>query len=202
MRRILLATTNEGKVREASAILGGLAIELITPAGRDWPVPEETGATFEENARLKALHYARCAHCWALADDSGLVVDALGGAPGVLSARFAGAAPTVAANNARLIRELAGVARDDRTARFCCAVALADETKVLVVAEGSWEGLVIDEARGENGFGYDPHFLVPSESMTGADGMTAAEMSSERKNALSHRGQAFRALRRKLELLL
>ena len=186
---LVLATTNRGKLREAKAVLSELPIEIKSID--DFPgiaVPEETGATFEENAALKALHYARATGHWALADDSGLEVDALGGAPGVHSARYAGNQSGDRANNRKLLTALAGVPADRRTARFRCAVALADPEGVIASASGRIQGLIVDEPRGDNGFGYDPHFYVPEF------GMTTAQMSPEQKNRISHRGQALRAI--------
>jgi XTP/dITP diphosphohydrolase len=165
----------------------------------DYPgLPEavEDGDTFEDNAKLKALHYARLTECWTLSDDSGLQVDALDGAPGVRSARYADPASYDTANNAKLIQELAGVPAHQRTARFCCGVALANSDEVLATASGVLEGVIIDEARGANGFGYDPHFLVPEF------GMTTAQMEPCRKNRISHRGNALRAIRPAIERLV
>jgi XTP/dITP diphosphohydrolase len=223
-RTILIATGNPGKQREIVAIvsvaLAGLAERIDWLSLRDLPAcppePEETGETFAANARLKALYYARASGHWTLADDSGLEVDALGGAPGVRSARFAGkpeGTPRTeadAANNLVLIERLrAGdVADADRTARFRCARALAgtytivdqasggasdgDATdrapRILLEAEGTIEGRIIDTPRGANGFGYDPHFFVDSH------GCTTAEMPTDEKNRISHRGRAVRAL--------
>ena len=199
-RTILIATTNRGKLLEVQAILADLPVTLVTlEAHPNIPEAIEDADTFEGNAASKALHYARLTQSWTLADDSGLVVDALGGAPGVHSARYAGPACDAAANNAKLIAALSGVPQEDRTARFYCAVALANPAEVLAVVVGVWEGVIIDEARGTSGFGYDPHFFVPSIGMT--EGMTAAQMSSEQKNSVSHRGQALRAIRLHIERL-
>ncbi|GAG17307.1 unnamed protein product, partial [marine sediment metagenome] len=130
------------------------------------PAPREDATTFEGNAKLKALHYARFAGCWTLADDSGLEVDALDGNPGVHSARYDGNACDPAANNAKLIRELAGVPPRNRTARFRCAIALANPNEILATGLGVVEGVIIDDALGGNGFGYDPHFFVPEFGVT------------------------------------
>lgn len=196
-RAILLATTNAGKLREVRAVLADLAVEL-TGLSDHSPVAEavEDADTFEGNARIKALHYARLIGGWALADDSGLEVDALGGAPGVYSARYAGVPGDDAANNARLVGELRGVPREQRTARFRCVLALADPKEVRAVTSGTIEGVIVDEPRGENGFGYDPHFLVPELNKT------TAELRAEKKNAISHRGQALRAMRAVIERLI
>lgn len=196
-RVIVLATSNRGKLREVRAVLADLPAAL---KGLDdfppIPKPEETGETFDANASLKALYYAKQTGCWALADDSGLEVDALGGAPGVRSSRYAGREGDDAANNARLVAALAGMPGERRTARFRCAVALADTERVLARASGEIEGRIIDLPRGQNGFGYDPHFLVPEL------GVTTAELPPEQKNAISHRGRALRAIRPALERLL
>lgn len=159
----------------------------------DLAEPVEDAETFADNAALKATHYSRLLKMLALADDSGLEVDALGGQPGVRSARYAGEPADDQANNAKLIDALRSVPPEQRTARFRCAIALADGDEVLATAEGVIEGVIVDEARGDNGFGYDPHFWVPSS------GMTTAQMSPSVKNALSHRGLALAALRPRLE---
>lgn len=203
MREILLATNNPNKAREMQEILG----EGVSPAGLKvrwrllsefgpWPEPVEDGDTFLANAELKARHYAALSGRWTIADDSGLEVDALGGDPGVRSARYAGNRKDDRANNLLLVERLAGVPAGRRTARFRCAVALCDAEGVLAAAEGTIEGCIIDEPRGCNGFGYDPHFYVPSAAMT------AAEMPPDRKNAISHRGQALRRLREQMAALL
>ena len=191
-----MATGNPGKVREIRQIMAELPVvwKSLDEFG-DIPEPEETGETFAENARAKALYYARATGCWALADDSGLEVDALGGRPGIHSARYAGVHRDDAGNNARLIGELAGVPPARRGARFRCAVALAGLDEVIAEAEGTVKGRIIDEGRGHNGFGYDPHFLVPEL------GLTTAELSPVEKSRISHRGRALRALAEKLQSL-
>jgi len=161
-----------------------------------WPEAVENGDTFVANAEIKARHYARWSGLWTIADDSGLEVDALGGEPGVRSARYAGEPCNDTANNALLIERLAGVPGERRTARFRCAVALSDGPGVLAIAEGAVEGRIIDASRGANGFGYDPHFWVEDA------GLTMAEMGPERKHAISHRGQALRRLREELLRIL
>ena len=193
MREILLATKNPGKAREMREILAGDTIrwrELATCD--DFPEPEETGVTFLENAAIKAHYYSQQTGLWTIADDSGLEVDALNGAPGVYSARFAGESKDDQANNRLLVERLKGIPAERRTARFRCAVVLSDGQAVLAAAEGAVEGRIIDEPRGDNGFGYDPHFWVDRF------GMTTAEMSPEQKHTISHRGTALRALRQKL----
>ncbi len=194
--KILVATGNRGKLREILEIVGEMPVEWATLADYP-PMPEavEDGATFEANAEKKALHYASLAGVWTLADDSGLVVDALGGAPGVHSARYSGSRND-SANNRRLIAELRGVPQSLRTARFVCHAVLAEPGRVLACAEGTVEGVIIDEARGVNGFGYDPHFLLPGLNRT------SAELDAAEKNRVSHRGQAMRRLAEQLERLL
>jgi len=194
---ILIATANRGKLGEVMAILAGLPVHLTTL--EDYPglpKPIEDARTFEGNAKRKALHYAALTGCWALADDSGLEIDALHGEPGVHSARYAGPACDAAANNARLIRKLSDISPGQRMARFRCVIALASPKNLLATASGALNGVIVDEARGAGGFGYDPHFFVPEY------GMTTAEMSPEQKNRISHRGQALRAIRPAIERLL
>jgi XTP/dITP diphosphohydrolase len=200
-RTIVVATGNPGKLREIRQVLGLLPVRVAGLGEFDAvDEPEETGTTFADNARLKARYYARATGQWCLADDSGLVVDALGGGPGVRSARYAagGFPPTAdrpaidAANNAKLLAELSDVDDEDRSARFVCHLALADGEAVLLEAQGTIEGRILRENRGSNGFGYDPVFYVP-----GLD-RTAAELSADQKNAVSHRGNAVRAFADKL----
>ncbi len=194
---ILVATTNPGKLREVRSILEGLSLRLS--GLEDHPrlaEPVEDADSFEGNARLKALHYAGLTGGWTLADDSGLEVDALAGAPGLRSARYAGPGRDDAANNAKLITQLACVPLEKRTARFRCAVALASPNEILAIGSGTVEGLIVDEPRGGSGFGYDPHFFVPRY------GMTTAEMTPRQKNRISHRSQALTAIRRQIEKLI
>jgi XTP/dITP diphosphohydrolase len=186
MRNIVLATSNAGKLREFRAALAGLELE-ITPQS-EWNVPEaeEAGLTFVENALIKARNAAYHTGLPALADDSGLVVDALGGAPGVYSARYAGPDASDRANLDKLLIELGATPAEQRGAHFQCVLVLlrhaADPTPLICQAH--WEGLITFEPYGAGGFGYDPIFLVPSE------GQTAAEIDQAVKNRLSHRGQA------------
>lgn len=223
LRKIVLATRNAGKVREISQVLGSLGVALASLAQfPDIPEPEEHGDTFAANAREKALYYARATGQWCLADDSGLVVDALGGRPGVRSARYA--AENLAAglrqaqsscadrgavdqaNNAKLLRELEGIPDQLRTARFTCHLALADAHRVLLEASGSVEGMIGREPFGDNGFGYDPLFVVTSHGRTShartSHPLTMAQLPADEKNRISHRGQALRNLAAMLAELL
>ncbi len=187
---LMLATGNPGKAAELRAILALYldlnGVRLLTP--RDWPAPlpdvAETGTTFAENARLKAEVLAAATGHAALADDSGLCVDALGGAPGLYSARWAGEGASDADRNAKLLLTLADVPPESRTARFVCAAALATPGERTVMGEGVCEGVILDAPRGTNGFGYDPLFLLPGL------GRTMAELTTEEKNRLSHRALA------------
>ena len=187
MTRLLLATTNPDKVREIRALLSGAAVEIV---GLDQlpPVepPVEDGATFEDNAALKARYYAAATGLPAMAEDSGLEVDALGGAPGVESARFGGAGSSYPEKFARLYEMLDRTGARDSPARFVCAVAVADRGAVVFAARGTVEGRISPEPRGAHGFGYDPIFYYPPE------GRTLGEVSDETKRAVSHRGAAFR----------
>lgn len=193
---LLLATGNPGKLREFSQILSGLPVRLVSPAdlGLELDVPEE-GDTFAENARAKACAYAAAAGVPALADDSGLEVDALGGRPGVLSARYGGEGATDADRRRKLLAEMEGVEEGRRSARFRCVVALCWDGEVYLT-EGTVEGVITREERGTGGFGYDSIFLLPDR------GQTMAELPPEEKNALSHRAQAAQAMRAVLERLL
>jgi XTP/dITP diphosphohydrolase len=193
---VLVATRNPGKLREVREIAAGRPwVWRALTEFVDLVDVEEAGATFAENARLKAMHYGRLTGLPTLADDSGLEVDVLHGAPGVHSARFAGTPRDDAANNRKLLGLLADVPRERRTARFRCAMAFVQGGQVVLESTGTFEGLICDEARGRNGFGYDPHFLIPDL------GLTVAELSSEAKNARSHRGQALRAMLAQMEAL-
>jgi XTP/dITP diphosphohydrolase len=185
--RLYCATGNAGKLREfrLAAGVGPVEIELV-PGFRDIPPCGETGATFEENAIIKARHYGPYVDGLLFADDSGLAVDALGAAPGVYSARFSGPGATDESNNRLLLEKLRGVA--DRTARFVCAIALVHGVEVRGIYHGSVEGRIIDQARGPHGFGYDPLFYYPPF------GCTFGEADDERKFTVSHRGQALRRM--------
>jgi XTP/dITP diphosphohydrolase len=194
---LLLASANQGKLRELRTILDGLPVELVGLAEvglGDPPEVEETGDTFLENALLKARAYAAWSGLAAVADDSGLEVDALGGAPGVRSARYAGPGASDHANLDKLLAELTGVPPGRRTARFRCVAALHDPaTGTEHHAEAAWEGRVLDTPRGSGGFGYDPVFLPDGWDRT------SAEVDQPTKDAASHRGKAFRALRPAIE---
>jgi XTP/dITP diphosphohydrolase len=194
--RLLLASANQGKLRELRTILHGLPVELVglTEAGLgDPPEIAETGDTFLENALLKARAYAAWSGLAAVADDSGLAVDALGGAPGVRSARYAGEGAGDRANLDKLLTALAGVPPERRTARFRCAAVLVDPMEGEWHAEAAWEGRVLERPRGTGGFGYDPVFLPDGWDRT------SAEVDQATKDAASHRGKAFRALRPAIE---
>lgn len=184
-RKLLIATHNAGKLRELAELLGGIPYQLVSlsDVGIVEDV-EETGRTFEENATLKAETYRDLSGLPTLADDSGLEVDALDGEPGVLSARYAGEDATDEDRVALLLRNLADAPSEERTARFRCVIAVAAPGQRTRLYDGAREGLIVDEPRGDNGFGYDPVFLLPGE------GMTMAELPSERKNAVSHRAAA------------
>jgi len=187
--KIVLATGNPGKVREIRRILGELGVEVVPQTELDVGDADETGSSFVENALIKARHASLMTGLPAIADDSGLVVDALDGRPGVYSARYSGAGATDESNIDKLLRELAGVPDDKRTAAFhCCAVYVSTDDSTSLVAEGRWPGRILAERRGAGGFGYDPVFLDPE------CGRTAAELGPELKNALSHRGKALTAL--------
>lgn len=195
-RRLVLATGNPGKVRELRRILGDLDVELVPRSELGLRAPEETGATFAANALLKARAAATATGLPALADDSGLEVDALGGAPGVQSARYAGPDADDRANLRRLLEELAGVPRTERTARFVAVAALVAPDGRAWTERGTMEGRIAERPRGEGGFGYDPVFVA--EGHTG----TNAELAPGEKDAASHRGRAFRAIHADVERLL
>ncbi len=190
MRKIVLATGNMGKAREFAAVLAGFELEIVPQSAFNVPDAEEIGLTFIENALLKARNATLHTGLPALADDSGLVVDALDGAPGIRSARYAGPEASDRANIDKLLIELRGVPLERRTARFVCVLAWlrhpADPTPLI--CQGSWEGCILTEPRGVNGFGYDPVFFVPGQQRT------AAEMDLADKNRLSHRGRALALL--------
>ncbi len=194
MRALLLATTNRHKLEEYYTIFSDLPLTLqsLREVYIDMDV-EETGQTFAENAQLKALAYAGASGMLSLADDSGLEIDALGGAPGVLSARFAGQDTPYEERFRLLIEQLRGLTGEQRRARFCCAIALAEPDGYCRVVEGTIEGVVAESPRGTGGFGYDPIFLLPEL------GRTFAELTTEQKNRISHRGRAAQFARVLLE---
>lgn len=201
MRKILVATTNPGKLAEISAMLD---LDVEWAGLSDFPnVKEikEDGQTLAENAHKKAVGYAKQTGLWTIADDSGLVVDALNGQPGVKSARFSGAKDKERTlldhkNMAKVLKLLEGTPKEKRTARFVCCLCLANDEKVLIETEGKLEGIIAEKEIGTNGFGYDPIFFVPRLKKT------VAQLSREEKNAISHRGNAIRKLKPQLGKLL
>jgi XTP/dITP diphosphohydrolase len=188
-KRIVLATKNKGKVQEISSMLSGLDIEVLSLGDvPDAPDVVEDGATFEENAFKKASQIAQATGLMALADDSGLEVDALGGVPGIHSARFAGEGASDDTNNKKLLDELKDIDDGRRTARFKCVMILYDLSGEWIKSEGVCEGVIARAPRGENGFGYDPVFFLPGL------GRTMAELTKEEKSNISHRAMALREL--------
>lgn len=195
MKKLVIATGNAGKLKELQALLADSGFEIISQKALGVTDADETGLSFVENAILKARHAAKATSLPALADDSGLCVDVLGGAPGIYSARYSGEGATDASNNTKLLEAL----KSHRgaavlTARFVCVLALvrhADDPLPLI-CQAEWEGEILEAARGEQGFGYDPLFLVPTE------GMSSAELPRERKNQISHRAQALQQLRARI----
>ena len=189
-KTVVLASNNDGKVREFNALLAGIDFEIVPQSRHGVPEIEETGLTFVENAILKARNAAGHARLPALADDSGLEVDALNGAPGIYSARYAGPGASDGENLTKLLSMLNGIPEAQRTARFQCVLVYMrhelDPTPLIV--QGTWEGRILTEPRGRGGFGYDPVFFVPTH------GCASAELAPEAKNALSHRGQALQKL--------
>lgn len=190
MKRIVLATGNAGKLRELAGMLSDNDIQIVSQTELGVTEADETGLSFVENAILKARNASRQTGLPAIADDSGLEVDALDGAPGIYSARYAGAQATDADNTAKLLRELQDVPLEQRGARFRCAMVYIRHAldPAPLICEGVWEGRILDTPRGNNGFGYDPVFLVPER------GCASAELPPEEKNRLSHRGQALKKM--------
>jgi len=185
MVRLLIATHNTGKVKEYEKLLAGLPLELTYPAQEDLDIEvAETGGSFAENARLKAIAYARASGLLTLADDSGLEVDALGGEPGIHSARYAGTGASDEERYQLLLEKLKDVPWEKRTARFRCVIAVATPEGQVDTAEGTCEGIIAFEPKGGHGFGYDPVFHLPEY------GMTMAELAPETKNKISHRARA------------
>lgn len=192
MKRVVIASNNQGKLREIGRILEPLALEVVPQSALGVPDVAEPFGTFIENALVKARHASQHTGLPALADDSGICVDALGGAPGVYSARYAGQPSSDARNNARLLAELEPYS--DRRAHYYCVIVLLQhaEDPEPLIAEGAWYGEILREYRGDGGFGYDPLFLIPELGKTGA------EIPLDEKNKISHRGKALEALRMKL----
>jgi XTP/dITP diphosphohydrolase len=189
---LVLASNNSGKLAEFAQLLAPLGFHLKSQGDLNIPEAEEPFGTFVENALAKARHASQLSGLAALADDSGICVPALGGAPGVQSARYAGEPRSDAANNAKLVREIAQY--NDKSAYYYCVLVMVRHAAdpQPIIADGVWHGSLIEQPRGQGGFGYDPHFFLPHL------GKTAAELSAEEKNSLSHRGQALRALINKL----
>jgi len=194
MQKLVIASGNKGKLRELSALLEPLDYDVHTQAEFNVPDVPETGTTFVENAIIKARHAAEITGLAAVADDSGIEVDALDGAPGVYSARFSAPNATDEKNNALLVEKLRNVPEALRTARYRAVIVFMKHAKdpSPIICEGSWEGRIVLDPVGDGGFGYDPYFFVPTH------GCTSAELSAEVKNSLSHRGQALRELVEKL----
>ena len=193
IKQLVLASSNPGKLREFRQLLEPLRVEIIPQSALSISDADEPHATFVENALAKARHASRLAKLPALADDSGICVQALGGEPGVHSARFAGEPKSDQRNNEKLLQLLAE--QDNRLAHYYCVIVLmrhGDDPEPLI-AEGAWQGQIIDAPRGSNGFGYDPYFLLPDL------GKTAAELEADQKNILSHRGKALRRLLAKMK---
>jgi XTP/dITP diphosphohydrolase len=196
--KIILASSNPGKLREISAIFADKPYRLIPQSEYNVSDAEETGLTFVENAILKARHAAKTTGMMAMADDSGIEVDYLKGAPGIYSARYAGQPCDNQANNDKLLAALQGVPGEQRTARFQCVIVLMRHAldPTPLICTGTWEGFIVEQETGANGFGYDPLFYVPTH------GCTSAELSPQVKNELSHRGQALRDLATKFSRFL
>lgn len=190
MQKIVLASNNKGKVRELGEMLATLDMEVLPQASFNIEDAEETGLTFVENAIIKARHASAIAGLPAIADDSGLEVDALNGAPGIYSARYSGEGATDKKNLLKLLDELKDVPEEKRTARFQCLLVYMRHANdpTPLICQGTWEGVITSEPMGENGFGYDPVFYVPTHKCT------SAQLSAEEKNSLSHRGQALTSL--------
>ncbi len=195
--RIVLATGNTGKLAELQAMLAPMGIEVLAQSEFNVPEAEETGLSFVENALIKARNAAIHTGLPAIADDSGLEVAALDGAPGIYSARYAGPSATDDENNQELLTNLAGLSAGERLARFVCTVVFLrhPQDPTPIICEGFWEGRILDAPRGSGGFGYDPLFLIPERNQT------SAELPREVKNEISHRGRAMRLLKSRLDAL-
>lgn len=197
MKTVIIATKNKGKAKEFESLFAAKGYEVKTLLDvQGSPDVEETGTTFEENAILKAEAISKLYDQVVIADDSGLIVDALDGRPGVYSARYAGEDKSDEANTSKVLRELEGVPTEKRTARFYCALAVASPNQDTVTVSGAMEGLITEQPVGENGFGYDPIFFVQEVAKT------TAELSKEEKNKISHRAHALKALEGKLAAFL
>jgi len=195
MQKLVIASGNKGKLRELAALLEPLDYQVHTQAEFNVPDVAETGTTFVENAIIKARHAAEITGLPAVADDSGIEVDALDGAPGVYSARFSAPDATDAKNNALLVEKLRNVAESERTARYRAVIVYMRHARdpSPIICEGSWEGRIVLQPRGEGGFGYDPYFYLDTHHCT------SAELTAEQKNAISHRGQALQQLVHRLK---
>lgn len=194
MKKVVLASGNAGKLREFQQLLSNCGFEVVPQSDFFSESADETGLTFFENAIIKARYASAKTGLPAIADDSGIEVDALNGRPGIYSARYAGAAAKDADNNAKLLQELAGVPAEKRTARYHAVLAFMRhaEDPTPILCHGVWEGVILTEPRGESGFGYDPLFWVPTQ------GCASAELSKEEKNRISHRGKAMQELLQKM----
>lgn len=195
MQKIVLATNNQGKVNELKSLLADAGFNIVAQSEFNVPDADETGLTFVENAILKARHTAKLTGLPAIADDSGLAVNALDGAPGIYSARYAGEHGNDKSNNQKLLQALADIPQEKRTAYFYCALVFMrhENDPTPIICLGRWDGIILREEHGEGGFGYDPLFYVP------AQGCTAAELTREHKSQISHRGQALSQLLGKLK---
>jgi len=198
INKIVLASGNKGKLKEFNQVLGDLQVEVVPQSDFQVSDADETGLSFVENAILKARHAAEATGLPALADDSGLEVDALSGAPGIYSARFSGAGATDAKNNSYLLEKLEGIPAEQRSARFRCILVFMRHANdpTPLICQGSWEGQILEQASGDNGFGYDPLFWIPALEKT------SAQLPPEEKNKLSHRGQAVAQLKQAIESYL
>ncbi|MCX8728531.1 non-canonical purine NTP pyrophosphatase, RdgB/HAM1 family [Gilliamella sp. wkB292] len=195
MQKIVLATNNQGKVNELQTLLADAGFNIVAQKEFNVPDVDETGLTFIENAILKARHTAKLTGLPAIADDSGLVVDALNGAPGIYSARYAGCHGNDKLNNQKLLSQLHNVPAEKRTAYFYCALVFMrhDNDPTPIICLGKWHGLILNQEQGEGGFGYDPLFYIPELDCT------AAQLSKEHKSQISHRGQALKQLITKIK---
>ena len=195
MQKIVLASGNRGKLKEFQQLLAHCGFEVLAQSDFDVPDVKETGLTFVENAIIKARHAAQYTGLPAIADDSGLEVDALNGLPGIYSARFSGANATDLGNNTKLLADLDGIPEQERSARFQCLLVFmrhaTDPTPII--CQGSWEGRILTTAHGDNGFGYDPLFFVPEKNCS------SAELTPQIKNRISHRGKAIHQLLQRLQ---